>query len=108
MYEDEPGLRRISRGHRGLGQAYNERKTVGCIITPGKDYGKIVEISNDHFSCPECDETIELDERGFAFCRCRVWNSGKSTKKLSYLANQITSTKKTRNTKSFARSMVRF
>lgn len=70
-------IRRITRGFRGVHQAWNEHKTQGCLIIPGKDYGKVVELATGHITCPDCHRIVELDERGFAFCDCRIWNDGK-------------------------------
>jgi len=73
----EEHIHRICRGFRGVHQAWNEYKTIGCIITPGKDYGKVVELAAGHVTCPDCHQIVKPDERGFAFCNCRIWNDGK-------------------------------
>jgi hypothetical protein len=73
----EEHIHRICRGFRGVHQAWNEHKTLGCIITPGKDYGKVVELAAGHVTCPDCHQIVKPDERGFAFCNCRIWNDGK-------------------------------
>lgn len=70
-------IRRISRGFRGVNQAWNEYKCLACLIIPGKDYGKVVELATGHVTCPECNQIVKPDERGFAFCDCRIWNDGK-------------------------------
>ena len=76
LHTTDGPIHRISRGFRGVNQAWNEYKTVGCIITPGKDYGKVVELARGHITCPECHRIVKPDKRGFAFCNCRIWNDG--------------------------------
>jgi hypothetical protein len=73
----EGPIHRISRGFRGVHQAWNEHKCLACLIIPGKDYGKVVELATGHITCPDCHRIVEPDERGFAFCDCRIWNDGK-------------------------------
>lgn len=48
---------------------YVTRKAICCIIAPGKDYGKVIEITAGRMVCPRCGGEIRLF-KGVAACGC--------------------------------------
>lgn len=71
------------------GQAWKEHTVKACWIGRGKMYGKEIELAEDHIGCPACGEVIRYDEHGYAFCQCKIWNSGIQEYKISEVAKQV-------------------
>lgn len=68
MFKERPV--RDPDSHRKSGQAWREEAAPCCLITPGKDYGKLVMAAGDHLRCPNCHKILTIDRLGGHLCTC--------------------------------------